>query len=69
MGTLAYSVDPDHMMQSASRKFYTKWAASWQNQQNDCASRKDSDQPDAQADLSLRWAQSHFVGFITRQLK
>ena len=69
-----------------------KWAATWQNQQNECAPREDSDQPghppslislrcpheeslglsyplsaqrrlwsdwmDAQADPSLRWAQS-----------
>ena len=75
------------------------WAASWQNQQNDCAPSEDSDQPghppslmrvfavrsigskgpkcsscgqrrlwsdgaDAQADLSLRWAHSHFVGVV-----
>ena len=81
-----------------------KGAVSWQNQENDCASSKDSDQPwhppslirvfavrmkkawvlsyplstqqrlwsdwtDAQADLSLRWAQSHFVGFVMRRLK
>ena len=79
------------------------WAASWQNQQSDCASSEDSDQPghppilirvfalhsmgsqgpkvsscgqrrlwsdwaDAQADLSLRWAHSHFVGFVMRRL-
>ena len=79
------------------------WAASWQNQQNDCAPSEDSDQPghppsltrvfsvhrkkawvlsyplntqwrlwsdwaDAQADLSLRWVHSHFVGFVIRQL-
>ena len=81
----------------------TIWAASWQNQQNDCAPSEDSDQPghppslirvftdhmktawvlsyplsaqqrlrsewvDAQADLSLRWAHSHFVGFVMRWL-
>ena len=75
-------------------------AATWQNQQSDCAPSEDSDQPghppslirvfavrmkkpwvlsypfsaqgrlgsdwaDAQADLSLRWAHSHFVGFVT----
>ena len=56
-----------------------KWAASWENQQNDCAPSKDSDQPgylssrgqwrlwsnwvDAQADLSIRWAQSSFCWF------
>ena len=31
--------------------------------------REDSDQlADAQADLSLRWAHSHFVGFVVRRL-
>ena len=75
------------------------WAATWQNQQNECAPSEDSDQPghppslirvfavrmkkpwvlsyplsaqrrlwsnwvDAQADLSLRWAHTHFVGFV-----
>ena len=79
------------------------WAASWQNQQNDCAPSEDTDQPghlpslirvfavrmkkawvlsyslspqwrlcsdwvDAQADLSLHWAHSHFVVFDTRRL-
>ena len=79
------------------------WAASWQNQHNDCAPSGDSDQPghpssqirvfavcmkkpwdisyplsaqrrlwsdlaDTQADLSLRWAHSHFVGFVMRRL-
>ena len=28
-----------------------------------------SDWADAQADLSLRWAHTHFVGFVTRRLK
>ena len=81
-----------------------KWAATWQNQQSDCAHSQDSDQPghppsliwvvavrmkkawvlsyplsaqrrlwsdwaDAQADLSLRWVHTHFVGFVTRRLK
>ena len=75
------------------------WAASWQNQQNDCAHSEDLDQPghlpslisvfamcwmgssgsnlssnvhrrlwsdwaDAKADLRLRWAHTHFVGFV-----
>ena len=75
------------------------WAATWQNQQNECAPSKDLDQPghpsslisvfvvrikkpwvlsyplsaqwrlwsnwaDAQADLSLRWAHTHFVSFV-----
>ena len=81
-----------------------KWAATWQNQQTDCVSSKDSDQPghqpsqirvfavhmkkawvlsyplsaqrrlwsdwaDAQADLSLCWTYSHFVGFVMSWLK
>ena len=76
-----------------------KWAATRQNQQNECAPSEDSDQPrhppslirvfavrmkkpwilsypmsaqrrrwsdwaDAQADLSLCWAHTHFVGFV-----
>ena len=79
------------------------WAATWQNQQSDCAPSEDSDQPrhpsslmrvfavrmkkawvlsyplsaqrrlwsdwaDAQADLSLRWVHSHFVGFVMSRL-
>ena len=83
--------------------FKDNWAATWQNQQNGCASSKDSHQPghppslirvfvvrmkkawvlsyplstqrrlwsdwvDAQADLSLCWAHSHFVGFVMRRL-
>ena len=59
------------------------WAASWQNQQNGmCTQRRLrsawaslsaqrrlwSDWADAQADLSLRWAHSHFVGFVMRRL-
>ena len=79
------------------------WAATWQNQQGDCAPSEDSDQPghppslirdfavrtvgskgpklssfgqrrlwsdcaDAQADLSLRWAHTHFVGFVVSRL-
>ena len=75
------------------------WAATWENQQNECAPSGDSDQPghppslirvfavhmkkawvlsyplsaqrrlwsvwaDAQADLSLCWAHTHFVGFV-----
>ena len=82
----------------------SKWAASWQNQQSECAPSEDSDQSghppslirvfavcmkkawvlsyplsaqrrlwsdwaDAQADLSLRWAHNHIVGFVTRRLK
>ena len=81
-----------------------KWAATWQNQQNECAPNENSDQlghppslirvfavrmkkawvrsyplsaqrrlwsdwADAQADLNLRWAHSHFVGFVMSRLK
>ena len=78
-----------------------KWATTWQNQQSDCASIEDSDQPghppslirvfavrmkktwvlsypfSAQrrlwsdwADLiCLRWAHTHFVGFVISWLK
>ena len=84
--------------------FESKWAATQQNQQSDCAPSEDSDQPghlpslirvfavhmkkdwvlsyplstqwrlwsdwvDAQADLSLRWAHTHFVGFVMSRLK
>ena len=79
------------------------WAATWQNQQSECAPSKDLDQPghpsslsawrklgslathwahsalsaqqrlwsdwaDAQADLSLHWAHTHFVGFVMSRL-
>ena len=78
-------------------------AATWQNQQNECAPIEDSDQPghrpslirvfavrmktawvlscplnaqrrlwsdwaEAQADLSLRWAHTHFVDFVMSRL-
>ena len=78
-------------------------AATWQNQQSDCAPSEDSDQPghppslirvfavrmkkpwvlsypssaqrrlwpdfaNVQADLSLRWAHSHFIGFVMSRL-
>ena len=80
--------------------FIVTRAASWQNQQSECAPSEESDQSghppslisvfavrtkkawvlsyplsaqrrlwsdwaDAQADLSLRWAHSHIVGFVT----
>ena len=45
------------------------WAAVWQNQQNGCAPSEDrSDWADAQADLSLHWAYTHFVGFVVSRL-
>ena len=37
------------------------WAATWQNQQNECAPSEDSDQP---GHLSLRLAHTHFVCFV-----
>ena len=80
-----------------------KWAATWQNQESECAPSEDSDQPghqpslirvfavhlmcsygpklsscgqrilwsdwvDAHADLSLRWAHTHCVGFVMSRL-
>ena len=97
------SWDDDECQQKLPPSSEINWAASWQNQQNDCAPSKDSDQPghppslirvfavrsigslgfklsscwqrrhwsdwaDAQADLRLRWAHSHFVGFVMRRL-
>ena len=90
---------------SVNKQIHEKriWAATWQNQQNECAPSEDSDQPvhppslirvftvrmkkatvlsyplsaqrglwsdcaDAQADLSLRWAHSHFVCFVMSRL-
>ena len=82
-----------------SNNYVNIWAATWQNQQSECAPSEDSDQPghppslirvfavrmkkhwalsyplstqrrlqsdwaDAQADLSLRWAHTHFLGFV-----
>ena len=44
------------------------WAETWQNQQSDCAPSEDSDWANAQADLSLRWAHIHFVGFVMSRL-
>ena len=73
------------------------WATTWQNQQNECGTSENSDQPgqcpslstcrklgslsthwahsedwsdwaDAQADLSFRWAPTHFVGFVMSRL-
>ena len=81
----------------------TIWAATWQNEQSECAPSENSDQPGhppslirdfavrmkkawvlsyplsaqrrlwsdwvyAQTDLSLRWAYTHFVGFIMSRL-
>ena len=61
------------LLQRDDDRFSCIWAASWQNQQNDCAPSEDSDKDpsflhvdseefwsdwaDAQADPSLRWAQ------------
>ena len=50
---------------------WKNWAASWQNQQNGmCTQRRlRSAWASAQADLSRRWAHSHFIGFDMRRLK
>ena len=74
-------------------RVYEIWAATWQNQQNECAPSEEADQSllctqwvikdqrflhansqdwsdwaDAQADPSLHWAHSHFVGFVMSRL-
>ena len=50
----------------------TQWAHSEDSDQTGRMPRLNwvfwSDWADAQADLSLRWAHSHFVGFVTRRL-
>ena len=98
------SFQPHSIEKFSLKTTFIKWAASWQNQQSECAPSEDSDQPghlpslirvftvrmkkpwvlsyplsaqqrlwsdweDAQADLSLCWAHSHIVGFVTRRLK
>ena len=49
----------------------TIWAASWQNQQNDCAPSEDSDQPRRRPRLIWVFAgcRCHFVGFVMRWLQ
>ena len=49
----------------------SKWAATWQNQQNDCASSEDSDQPGHPPSLIRVFAgrTCHFVGFVMSRLK
>ena len=65
----------------AQRRLRSAWASARSDQSSLSAWRKLgslathwahsedwSDWADAQADLSLRWAQSHFVGFVVRRL-
>ena len=49
---------------------WQKWATQWaQSEDSDQTGRiLWSDWADAQADRSLRWAHSHFVGFVMRRL-
>ena len=51
-------INTDHEENMAMWYTCIIWAASWQNQQNDCAPSEDSSE-DVQADLSLRWALSY----------
>ena len=48
---------------SAPRRLWSDWADAQADDSEDW-----SDWAAAQADLSLRWAHSHIVGFVTRQL-
>ena len=50
--------------------FLHNWAASWQNQQNDCALSVDSDQPGLPPSLIWVFAgrTCHFVGFVMKRL-
>ena len=53
----------------AQRRLRSAWASTQSDQSSLSAWRKlGSLATDAQADLSLRWVHSHFVGFVTRQL-
>ena len=55
---------------SLIRVFTVRSVGSWGPKVSSCRQLKLwSDWADSQADLSLRWAQSHFVGFVMRQLK
>ena len=101
--TVYQRVIADEMCFLLFEKHNSIWATTWQNQQNECAPSKDSDQPghppclirvfaahmkkhwvliypmsaqwrlwsdwaDAQVDLSLRWAHTHFVRFVMSRL-
>ena len=55
---------------SLIRVFAVRMKKSWILSYPLCAQRRLwSDWADAQVDLSLRWAHSHFVGFVTRWLR
>ena len=80
--------NPNLKLHTADNQYQTRklWAATWPNQQSECASSEDSDHPghpheetlgplsarrrlwldwaDAQADLGLRLAHTHFLGFV-----
>ena len=56
------SAQSDQSSLSAWRKLGS-WATHWAHSKD-----SDSDREDAQADLSLCWAHSHFVGFVMRWL-
>ena len=62
----------------AQRRLRSAWASAQSDQSSLCtqwvpsflhADSEDSDQTGAQADLSLRWAHSYFVGFVMSRLK
>ena len=59
------------------RNYKDKWAASWQNQQNDCVPSEDSDQPGHPPSLirvfavrsTLRWVHGNFFSLVMRRRK
>ena len=63
------SDQPGHLP-SLIRVFAVRSMGSYGSKLSSCRQRRLwSDWADAQADLSLRWAHTHFVGFVTRRLK
>ena len=52
---------------SLIRVFAVRMKKAWLSYPLSAQRRLWSDWADAQADLSLRWAHTHFVGFVTRQ--
>ena len=62
--------DQPGLLPSLIRVFAVRMKKAWVLSYPLSAQRKLwSDWVDAQADLSLRWAHSHFVGFVMRRLK
>ena len=51
-----------------SKSSPSAWRNLWSLAIHWAHSEDQSDWPDTQADLSLRWAQSHFAGFVMRRL-